>query len=141
MFRGEFEHNIDDKGRVTIPAKFRDELGADFFVTKGLDNCLFVFSREEWESFEEKLRQLPMSSGRASHRFFLSGAAECTLDKQGRVLVPPNLRNHAGLAKDVVVVGVSNRVEIWDKAKWIEYTTSEELSADEVASQLEMLNV
>lgn len=141
MFRGQTEHSIDDKNRLTVPAKFREELGETFFVTKGLDNCLFVFSGPEWEHFEEKLRELPMASGRASHRFFFSGAAECAMDKQGRILLPANLKEYASITKDVVIVGVSNRLEIWDKGKWESYNNSDDLSSDEIASQLELLNV
>ena len=120
MFMSEYNHSIDPKGRVIVPVKFRESLGTEFVVTKGLDGCLFVFPNEEWNIFEEKLKSLPMSNkdARKFVRFFLAGAAVVELDKQGRILIPPVLRECAGLEKDVVVVGVGNRVEIWDKGRW-----------------------
>ncbi len=141
MFRGESEHSLDDKNRLTIPQRFRLGLGELFYVTKGLDNCLFVFPKDEWESFEKKLCELPVSAGRASHRFFFSGAADCTCDKQGRILIPANLKEYASILRDVVIVGVAGRVEIWAKEKWVEYNESVAASPDEIASQLEMLNM
>lgn len=118
MLIGEFEHNIDPKGRVIIPAKFRDDLGADFILTKGLDNCLFIYSKEEWSVLEKKIKALPMSKARDLQRFFFSGACDVELDKQFRILIPSNLRGYARLEKEIVIVGASNRVEIWDKQSW-----------------------
>ncbi len=121
---GEYLHTIDAKGRLILPAKFREELGEIFVITKGLDNCLFVYAKEEWAILEGKLKQLPLAKpeARAFVRFFFGGAAELECDKQGRALVPPNLRDYAQLDKDVIVIGVSNRVEIWSKSVWDEYS-------------------
>lgn len=118
MLIGQYQHNIDIKGRVSVPAKFREDLGAVFYVTKGLDGCLFVLSSDEWKGLREKLQSMPISKSRALQRFFFSGAAEVTVDKQGRVLLPQHLRDHASLTKDVVFVGASSRAEIWDSEKW-----------------------
>lgn len=120
MLIGEYQHNIDPKGRVFIPAKLRDDLGDHFIVTKGLDNCLFGYSMSEWKLLEEKIRSLPLSKARNMQRFFFSGASDMEPDKQGRVLLPANLRDYAGLTKDVMIIGASNRIEIWDKQKWDE---------------------
>ena len=124
MLMGEYLHTIDAKGRLILPAKFREELGEMFVITKGLDNCLFVYAKEEWAILEGKLKQLPLAKpeARAFVRFFFGGAAELECDKQGRALVPPNLRDYAQLDKDVIVIGVSNRVEIWSKPVWDEYS-------------------
>jgi len=142
MFIGEYQHTIDPKGRVIMPAKFRDGLGDKFIITKGLDNCLFVFPQEEWQSFEKKLRSLPLTSrdARAFTRFFFSGAIECELDKQGRILIPANLRDYANLDKDLVIVGVSSRVEIWSKEKWNAYN-DENLDHDEIAEKMAELGI
>lgn len=115
---GSFNHNIDIKGRMNFPTKLRELLGVNFIVTKGLDQCLFVYSSIEWEVLEEKIKGLPLSKGRNLQRFFFSGAAEVETDKQGRILIPQHLREYAGLTKDVIVIGASNRAEIWDKEKW-----------------------
>lgn len=138
MFMGEFQHTVDAKGRLIIPAKFRDGLGERFIATRGLENCLFVFSEKEWEAFGEKLKQLPMASGHARQftRLLFSGATECELDPQGRINLPANLREYAGLDKEAVVVGVSNRVEIWSKAGWEEYCKKAEESFAETAEKL-----
>ena len=123
MFYGEYQHSVDTKGRVIIPSKFRDGLGENFILTKGLDNCLFAYSAKEWAELEAKLRALPFTDKdvRAFVRFFFAGATECGLDKQGRILIPNNLRQHAKLEKDVYIIGVSTRVEIWDKYEWESY--------------------
>lgn len=118
MLIGEYQHNLDPKGRVFMAARFRDELGEHFVVTKGLDNCLFIYSLEEWKSLEEKIRTLPLSKARNLQRFFFAGAAELEADKQGRVLIPANLREYAFLEKDVMIIGASSRVEIWDRQRW-----------------------
>lgn len=120
MFMGEHNHTIDAKGRVIVPSKFRELLGETFVVTKGLDGCLFVFTNEEWKKFEEKLTTLPLTNKDARRfvRFFLAGAATVDADKQGRILLPSTLREHAELEKEVVLVGVASRVEIWSKSRW-----------------------
>lgn len=115
MFMGEYNHIIDAKGRLIVPAKFREILGDNFVVTKGLDGCLFVYSDKEWQAFEEKLKTLPLTNKNARQftRFFLAGAAQVEVDKQGRILLPQVLREFAGLEKEVVLVGVASRIEIW----------------------------
>ncbi|MDO7905414.1 division/cell wall cluster transcriptional repressor MraZ [Paenibacillus sp. JX-17] len=138
MFMGEFQHSIDDKGRITIPAKFRDDLGASFVITRGLDQCLFVYPMEEWKVMEQKLKALPLmkSDARAFTRFFFSGATECELDKQGRVNLPVNLRDYAKMDKDCVVLGVSSRVEIWSKGIWEQYFNQSEEAFNDIAEKL-----
>lgn len=140
---GEYQHSIDDKGRLIIPAKFREELGAGFVVTRGLDNCLFVYPRKEWETLEAKLKSLPLTSAdaRAFVRFFFSGATECDLDKQGRILIPGPLREYGKLVRDCVVIGVSNRVEIWSKEAWESYSTNAADSFAAIAEKLTDLNL
>ena|SRR5690554_557842 len=135
MFMGEFHHTIDDKGRMIIPAKFREELGSTFVVTRGMDKCLFVYPEEEWKQLEQKLKTLPFTKkdARAFTRFFFSGATESELDKQGRVNIPSTLRNYATLEKECVVIGVSSRVEIWSKSVWEEYFAESEESFSEIA--------
>ena len=130
MFKGEFQHNIDPKGRVIMPAKFRTELGESFVITKGLDDCLFVYAQPEWERLAAKLRKLSFTkaAARAFSRIFFAGANDVELDKQGRVLLPPNLRDHAKLDKELIIIGVGNRLEIWDKMMWQEY--NDEISSD-----------
>lgn len=143
MLLGEYSHNLDAKGRVSVPAKFREDLGHTFIVTKGLDNCLFAYSKEEWETFEEKLKNLPLTNMNARNfiRFFFSGATECEIDKQGRINIPQNLREYASLSKDVYIIGVSTRVEIWDKEKWDNYTSPENMDLDEIANQMSNLGI
>lgn len=143
MFMGEYQHSIDDKGRLIIPAKFRDALGQSFVVTRGLDNCLFVYPQKEWSAMEQKLKALPLmkADARAFTRFFLAGATECELDKQGRVNIPGNLREHAGLEKDCVIIGVSSRVEIWSKENWEAYSNLSEQSFNEIAEKLVDFNL
>lgn len=120
MFMGEYNHTIDPKGRVIVPSKFRDALGEEFVVTKGLDGCLFVYDNKEWSAFEEKLKGLPVTNkdARSFVRFFLAGATTVEVDKQGRILLPGVLREFAALTKDVVLIGVASRVEIWSKERW-----------------------
>lgn len=143
MFYGEYQHTVDPKGRVIIPSKFREGLGEKFIITKGLDNCLFAYSSDEWSNLETKLRTLPFTDKdvRAFIRFFFSGATECEVDKQGRILIPQNLREHAGLDKDIYVIGVSTRVEVWDKSKWENYTSDDNVSADKIAEKMAMLGI
>ncbi|MBQ2934938.1 MAG: division/cell wall cluster transcriptional repressor MraZ [Lachnospiraceae bacterium] len=133
MFMGEYNHTIDAKGRLIVPSKFREALGDEFVVTKGLDGCLFVYDNKEWTAFEEKLKALPLMNkeSRKFVRFFLAGAANVEVDKQGRILVPSVLREFAELDKDVVLVGVGSRIEIWSKTKWedaSEYDDMEEIA-------------
>ncbi|KHO62819.1 cell division protein MraZ [Thermoanaerobacter sp. YS13] len=143
MLMGQYEHTIDAKGRVIIPAKFREELGEKFVLTKGLDNCLFVYSLEEWKNIEAKLKTLPLTKkdARAFTRFFLAGAVECEIDKQGRILIPGNLREHAKIEKDVIFIGVSTRVEIWSKEVWEEYSNNTDVSFEEIAEHLDDLDI
>ncbi len=131
MFMGEYSHSIDAKGRLIIPSKFRELLGEEFVLTKGLDGCLFIFPNDEWASFEEKLRALPLTnkSARTFSRFFVAGATSCELDKQGRILVPATLREFAGLEKDVVLTGSINRIEVWSKEKWSENNNYDDMDA------------
>ena len=133
MLIGEFEHSLDSKGRLIMPAKLRETIGEKFVVTKGLDGCLFAFSITEWQKFEEKLKSLPLSNrnSREFTRFFLSGATECEIDKQGRFLIPNNLRESANLQKEVVIIGVGTRIEIWDKGKWDSYNNENILRLSE----------
>ena len=126
---GEYNHTIDTKGRLIIPSKFREALGDEFVVTKGLDGCLFVYDNEEWQNFEGKLKTLPLTNKDARQfvRFFLAGAAAVEVDKQGRILLPSVLREFAGLEKEVVLVGVASRVEIWSKEKWASAAAYEDM--------------
>ena len=130
-FMGEYSQSIDAKGRLIIPSRFRDELGDDFVLTKGLDGCLSIYPQNEWEAFEQKLRALPLTSknARTFTRFFVASAAPCELDKQGRILVPATLREYAGLEKDVVLTGNINRIEIWSKRKWSENSNYDDMDA------------
>jgi MraZ protein len=141
MFMGEYNHTIDAKGRLIIPSKFREALGEEFVVTKGLDGCLFVYPISEWQVFEEKLRTLPMTNkdARKFSRFFLAGAAMCELDKQGRILLPAVLREFAALEKDVVLAGVLGRVEIWSKERWTDISEYDDM--EDVAEHMSQLGI
>ncbi len=139
MLIGEYQHSIDPKGRVIIPAKFREDLGECFYVTKGLDGCLFVLSPLEWRRLQEKVMAMPISKARSLQRFFFSGAAEVETDKQGRILVPQHLREHAGLTKDVTVIGASSRAEIWDSARWAAF--NEDLTEEAIAEAMDELGL
>lgn len=143
MLLGEYRHNVDVKGRVSVPSKFRNDLGQTFVITKGLDNCLFMYSKQEWETFELKLKELPLTSqdARSFVRFFFAGAAECEVDKQGRINIPQNLREYANIQKDVVIVGVATRAEIWDSENWNKYTSSDSLDGTKLASQMSQLGI
>ncbi|MEX1123670.1 MAG: division/cell wall cluster transcriptional repressor MraZ [Patescibacteria group bacterium] len=138
MFIGEYNHNLDSKGRISMPVKFRSELGSSAIVTKGLDACLFVYPKEEWQKMTEKLAQLPIanSSARSFSRLMLSGAMELEFDKQGRAVLPAYLRDYAGLKNGVIAAGVLNRVELWDKKAWSLYSDSSESNASENADNL-----
>ncbi|MCR5388209.1 MAG: division/cell wall cluster transcriptional repressor MraZ [Lachnospiraceae bacterium] len=141
MFTGEYTHSIDAKGRLIVPAKFRESLGDAFVVTKGLDGCLFVYSNTEWEKIEKKFEEIPLTTkdARKFSRFFFSGAAVCEVDKQGRILLPGTLREYASLEKEIVLAGVFNRVEIWDKAKWDDNSTYDDM--DEIAEHMAELGL
>lgn len=143
MLIGEYEHSLDAKGRLIMPAKLREDMGEKFIITKGLDGCLFGFSQTEWLSFEEKLKTLPLTNKNARDfvRFFLSGAIECEIDKQGRFLIASNLREYANMEKDVVIIGVGTRLEIWNRDKWKSYNSDENISADEIAENMTMLGI
>lgn len=137
MLIGEYQHSLDDKGRVNFPAKLREGLGSRFIITKGLDQCLCVYSEEEWKVLEDKIRALPVSKSRGLQRFLFAGAADVTPDKQGRVVIPANLREYAGLDKEVMVIGASVRAEIWDRDHWIK--SCGELTPDAVAEAMDEL--
>ena len=141
MFMGEYNHTIDTKGRLIIPAKFREQLGNEFVVTKGLDGCLFVFPQNEWESFQGKLKTLPLinKDARKFSRFFMAGAAPCEMDKQGRTLIPATLREFAQMKKEVVLTGMADRIEIWSKEKWIENNSYEDM--DDIAASMQELGL
>ena len=143
MFIGEYEHTVDAKGRVIMPAKLREDIGDTFIITKGLDGCLFAYSQTEWKNFEEKLKALPLTQKNARNfvRYFLSGAVECEIDKQGRFLISSNLREHAGLDKEIVIIGVGTRIEIWDKEKWKAYNSDENISVEDIAENMTMLGI
>lgn len=136
MFMGEYNHTLDAKGRLIVPSKFREQLGDEFVVTKGLDGCLFVYPLSEWTKIEEKFRDIPLTTkdARKFARFFFAGAASCEVDKQGRALIPNVLREYASIEKEVVSVGVLNRVEIWDKDKWQETNSYDDM--DEIAEHM-----
>ena len=140
---GEYEHSLDAKGRLIMPAKLREDIGEKFIVTKGLDGCLFGFSQTEWNNFEDKLKTLPLTNKNARDfvRFFLSGATECEIDKQGRFLIASNLRDYADMEKEVAIIGVGTRIEIWNKEKWKKYNSEENISADEIAENMTMLGI
>jgi len=135
---GEYQHNIDVKGRMIIPVKFREGLGESFVITRGLDQCLFAYPMEEWRILESKLKKLPLTKkdARSFTRFFFSGAVECEVDKQGRINIPQPLRNYSKLEKECVIIGVSNRVEVWSKEIWEDYFTQSEESFAEIAENL-----
>lgn len=143
MLIGEYNHTIDTKGRLSIPSKFRDELGESFIVTKGMDHCLFVYPIDEWKIIENKLKQLPMTNrdARAFVRFFFAGATECEFDNQGRIRIPANLREHAKLEKDAIIIGVATRLEIWSLEQWNSYNSDANLSYDEIAVKMQELGI
>ena len=143
MLIGEYEHSLDAKGRLIMPAKLREDIGEKFIITKGLDGCLFGFSQNEWNNFEDKLKTLPLTNKNARDfvRFFLSGATECEIDKQGRFLIASNLREYAEMEKEIAIIGVGTRIEIWNKEKWKTYNSDENISADEIAENMTMLGI
>lgn len=143
MFMGEFEHSVDAKGRAIVPAKFRDELGSPFIVTRGIDKCLFVYSMEEWKAFEEKIKSLPMADAgvRRFVRYLFSGACECEPDNQGRINLPANLRKHAEITKGIVSIGVANRIEIWSQENWDTYNDEDNFIDNELAQRMAELGI
>ena len=141
--RPEYSHTVDAKGRLIIPLKFREQLGEECIVTRGLDGCLFIFESGEWEAYEEKLRKLPMTNknARSFVRFLSGGATPCEFDKQGRILLPATLRKFAGIEKDVILAGLPNRIEVWSEQKWNENNNYEEIDMDEIAGHLTELGL
>ncbi|GAA0085049.1 division/cell wall cluster transcriptional repressor MraZ [Clostridium sp. MB05] len=142
MFIGEYQHAIDAKNRMIVPAKLRDGLGNNFVITKGLDGCLYAYPMEEWKALELKLKSLPLTNrdARAFVRFFFSGACEIEVDKQGRGLIPQNLKEYANIEKEIVSIGVLTRVEIWSKEKWQEYNESD-IDYDSIAEKMSDLGI
>lgn len=143
MFIGEFNHKVDSRGRVNIPAKLREDLEEKFYLTKGLDNCLFLFPETEWKIFEEKLKQLPLTNkdARAFVRLFFAGACECSLDKQGRINIPQNLIEHSKIEKDVFIIGVGQRIEIWSNEQWDQYNQPDNINYDDIANKMAELGI
>jgi len=143
MFLGEYQHNLDTKGRVAIPAKFRQKLFEGAIITRGLDRCLFIFTRKEWEVLVQKLISLPLAqaNSRAFVRLMLAGAVDSKLDSQGRILIPDYLRKYANLKKQVIAAGLYNRVEIWDAEIWQQYKQKTESASDEIAEKLGELGI
>lgn len=143
MFIGEYAHNLDEKGRLAIPVKFRRDLSKGAIITRGLDSCLFLYTKTEWEKLAEKLAILPISqsNSRAFSRLMLAGAMEVEIDKQGRVVLPEYLREFAGLKKNVVLAGLYNRAEIWDEEKWKTYKTQTETNSNEIAEKMAELGI
>ncbi len=143
MFIGEYHHSIDSKGRLAVPVKFRNELAKGAVVTRGLDNCLFLYPQKDWEALAEKLSKLPISKAntRAFARLMLAGAMDCEIDKQGRIIVPEYLRTYATIKKKTVIAGLYNRLEIWDEAAWNKYKTSTEKKGSDIAEALDDLGV
>ena len=143
MFIGEFQHNLDTKGRVAVPAKFRRKISGGAIITRGLDQCLFIFNKKDWQTLAEKLIKLPLSqaNSRAFVRLMLSGATDVNLDSQGRVLIPDYLRKYAKLKKSAKVIGVYDRMEIWDDAAWEQYKAKTEGSSEEIAEKMADLGI
>lgn len=140
MLKGEYSHNIDAKGRLIIPAKFRDDLGENFVITKGMEHCLYIYPENEWNNFEEKLNALPTTTDKTARslaHFFQGSATDGDLDKQGRTLIPSTLREFANLDKEVVFIGMGKRAEIWDKARWDEKNAEVEMNIEDIASDME----
>lgn len=138
MFMGEFQHQLDAKGRIFVPAKFREELTEHFVITRGLDKCLFGYTLAEWNNIEEKLKTLPLTKkdARKFMRMFFSGAVEVEIDKQGRINIPKHLMEYAGLSKEATVIGVSSRIEIWDRETWTHFYEETEEEFETIAEDL-----
>lgn len=143
MFIGEYNHSLDEKGRISVPARFRSALKEGAVVTRGLDKCLFLYAKAEWEKMAERIAALPLSqaNSRAFARLMLAGAMDAEPDKQGRIMVPEYLREYAGMKKNVVLAGVGSRLELWDKAEWDDYKQSTERGSTEIAEQLGEMGV
>ncbi len=143
MFIGEYAHNLDDKGRIAVPKKFRSDLRKGAVVTKGLDSCLFLYTKKEWEKLAKKLSNLPFAqaNSRAFSRSMLAGAMDVEIDGQGRIVLPEYLRQFAGLSKEVIVAGLYSRLELWDSAKWSEYKVKTESESTRIAEQMGELGV
>lgn len=143
MFIGEYSHTLDDKGRLAVPKKFRALLGKGAFVTRGFDNCLFLYTKTEWTKLAEKLANLPFAQAntRAFGRLMLAGAMDVEIDKQGRIILPEYLRAFGGLKKTVIIAGLYNRLEIWDQEKWQDYTKKSEAESNQIAEQMSALGV
>ena len=138
MFMGEYHHNIDDKGRLIIPAKFRDELGSEFIITRGIENCLFAYSKEEWQKIVDKLNSLPFTKkdARSFIRFFLSGATTAEFDKQGRINITSPLISYANLTKECIIIGTGDRLEIWSNEDWNSFFNSAKDNMSDIAENL-----
>ena len=142
MFYGEYEHSLDNKGRIIIPAKFREVFAEHYieklYLTRGLESCIFMFTEDEWKAQEAKFKSIPFTKqdARKFNRLYFSGAIEATPDRQGRILMPKYLKDYAGIKKDVVIIGVSNRIEIWDRDKWKEFYKAQRDSFEEIAEKL-----
>ena len=142
MLIGEYLHTMDAKGRLILPSKFRSELGERFIVTKGFDGCLYGYSIEEWKNIEEKIKTLPLVTGKDARnftRFFFSSAIECEIDSQGRILISQNLREFASLKKEIVIIGVSSRIEIWSKENWDAYNELQD--SEDIAAKMSFLGI
>lgn len=141
MYMGEYNHTIDTKGRLIVPMKFREELGESFVITRGFEGCLMIYDSREWEKVQEKITSQSILSAQARtlHRYLIGGAALSEIDKQGRVLIPPVLREAAGITKDVVLLGVGNKIEVWSKEKWA--LQSESVNIEEIAEQLNLAGI
>lgn len=143
MLIGEYKHSVDTKGRVFVPSKFRDDLGEKFIVSKGIGNCLFVFSAEEWNNFSSKLRSLPISDTAVQNflRMLFASACECELDKQGRTLIPQRLRDHAKISQDAVIIGLMTRAEIWSSENWDDFNNNQSTEFEETLAKLSELGI
>lgn len=143
MFMGEYQHNLDSKGRIIIPAKFREELGKSFVITKGLDKCLVIYTMEEWKKFEEKMKNFPITDEgvRRFFRFLFSGACEFEPDQQGRIMIPQNLKKYANISKEVVSIGIVNKIEIWNKDNWEVYNNEDNFIDNELAIKMAELGI
>lgn len=142
MFVGEYHHTMDEKGRLTIPSKFREELKETFIITRGLDHCLFIYSKEEWNQVVSKYKELPnIKDARNFMRFFLAGASEVELDKQGRINIAAPLVQYAGLEKECIIIGVNDRLEVWSRNRWEEFIKMNEDSFSDLADNLFASNI
>lgn len=141
MYMGEYNHTIDTKGRLIVPMKFREQLGDKFIITRGFEGCLMIYDNDEWEKVQEKIatQSILSKEARALHRYLIGGATIAEIDKQGRTLVPPILRNAAGITKDVVLLGVGNKIEVWSKEKWD--IQNDCMNIEDIAEQLNQAGI